>query len=218
MPYLASKKSFFPFNETTSIWLKVGIQSGMIVWGGQSNMASCCIWVNRSQQSESHIPWSLIVLDYNFFTVSTRWKRTWRVDCSLWWTIKTDLSAFPSLITQVNTQATTERSQPSRWIPTEIEGKTCARQVIIHNTDNTVDNNDNNVDNSDNTVVTILTIHMATLVTSNHIEAWSLFLITQPNTWLTTHYTKAAPCAFHSCDDCDNSCQECHEWQNCRFV
>ena len=150
MPNLASKKSFFPFNETTSIWLKVGIQSGMIVWGGQSNMASCCIWVNRSQQSESHIPWSLIVLDYNFFTVSTRWKRTWRVDCSLWWTIKTDLSAFPSLITQVNTQATTERSQPSRRIPTQIEGKTCARQAIIDNTDNTVDKSDNINNTNDN--------------------------------------------------------------------
>ena len=174
----------------------------MIVWGGQSNMASCCIWVNRSQQSESHIPWSLIVLDYNFFTVSTRWKRTWRVDCSLWWTIKTDLSAFPSLITQVNTQATTERSQPSRRIPTEIEGKTCARQAIIDNTDNTV------VTIVTILLVTILTILMTTLVTSNHIEAWSLFLITQPNTWLTTHYTKAAPCAFHSCDDCDNSCRK----------
>ena len=62
------------------------------------------------------------------------------------------------------------------------------------------------------TKVTILTIQMTTLVTSNHIEACSLFLITQPNTWLATHYTKAAPCAFHSCDDCDKSCrQECHE-------
>ena len=132
----------------------------MIVWGGQSNMASCCIWVNRSQQSESHIPWSLIVLDYNFFTVSTRWKRTWRVDCSLWWTIKTDLSAFPSLITQVNTQATTERSQPAQppdsdwnWRK-DLRATSNYRQYWQYCCDNT-----------DNTVVTILTI-LLTIVTN----------------------------------------------------